>query len=166
MYRWKNVVARGRELGRTLGDRYMELRYEDLTDNPVENMKRICAFLEEPYTDAVLSVNRTRYGPTPLADSIVPNKEKWRTYFPARDLGRLEKIGGRLLAELGYPTDYPEGDWDPGRLQLIYWRYRDYAKRAGDSLRLFITTNDMRRRKIILKVMLTNIRHKFNVGIQ
>ena len=166
MYRWKHVVARGRELGQALGDRYMELRYEDLTDEPVENMKRICAFLGEPYSEAVQSVNRTRYGPTPLADSIVPNKEKWRTYFEPRDLERLEKIGGRLLSELGYETEYPDGDWNPSRLQLQYWRYTDYAKRASDSLRLFFKTNDMRRRKIILKVLLTNIRHKFNVGIQ
>lgn len=166
MYRWKTVVARGRELGQSLGDRYMELRYEDLTDKPIENMKRICDFLDEPYTDSMLRIGRARSEQKTLADSVIPNKEKWRTYFSEREQVRLERIGGRLLAELGYETNYPDADWNPSKMLLHYWRYRDYAKRAGDTIRQFLSTNDSQRRRIMIDVLVTNIRHKLNVGIQ
>ena len=46
VFRWKKVVAIGREQGRQLGtDRYLETRYEDLTTQPEQSLRRISAFL-------------------------------------------------------------------------------------------------------------------------
>jgi hypothetical protein len=167
IYRWKAVVTRGRELGRPLGERYMELRYEDLTSDPERHMRRVCAFLGEPFHEATLVVERpTRNVRKALSDAIIPNAGKWRTYFSSSEIERLELVGGRLLHELGYETNRPEGDENPGWARLWYWRCRDNARRTADGLGLLLTIKDPKRRRLVIDKLVTNARHKMRVGVQ
>ncbi len=166
MHRWKTVVRKARKMGATLGDRYLEVRYEDLTDAPAEYMRRICAFLGADYTDAVLTIGRPRSDQKTLARTIVPNKEKWRKAFGTQEIEVLDRIGGCLLADLGYPSVHPESDWDPPKATLKYWGYRDNVRRAAASLWTMIVTPDWRRRRLMFDKLVTNIRHKTNVGFQ
>ena len=166
MHRWKSVVRKARASGAKLGDRYIEVRYEDLTDAPVENMRRICAFLGAPYSEAVLTIGRPRSDQKTLAATIVPNKEKWRKGFTAREVEVLDRIGGALLANLGYPTTSPDSDWNPPKPTLKYWGYRDNFRRAANSIWTMIVTPDWRRRRMMFDKLVTNIRHKTNVGFQ
>jgi hypothetical protein len=55
---WKRMVTKGRFVGARAGiERYMEIRYETLLDNPGETMQDVCAFIGEPYYEAVLKPN-------------------------------------------------------------------------------------------------------------
>jgi len=162
MWRWKNSVRRARELARPLGDCYMEVRYEELTDNPESQMRRVCRFLDEPFVRTMLSLARTRSARKTRAEVIVPNKEKWRSYFTPREVERLDRIGGRLLDELGYETASPSDDRDPGELYLGYWRCRDNVMRTTQAVQR-LRHLPVRRRRLAFDTMMTNIRHKLAV---
>lgn len=139
IYRWKNVVRRGHKQGKKLsGDRYLEVRYEDLTRSPEEWMRRICSFIDVEFHEAVLQSSQPWKGtqfcreapgsdPSMPAQGLVPNSEKWRTYFTPKQLKQLERIAGQSLQELGYDTLYKCSDENPPGWKLKLWVYRDFV---------------------------------------
>lgn len=128
VYRWKQVVKAGREQGASLGDQYLEIRYEDLTTNPEQWMRQVCQFLDLPFHENVLSSRRPQSGSNDPDGKIEPNNEKWRQYFNKDQLISLESIAGRYLKELDYPVCYDAGDRNPSRVQINFWRAKDYSK--------------------------------------
>lgn len=128
IYRWKHVVREARMQGATVSDRYMEVFYEKLTSDPETWMKKICEFLQIPFTDKVLSVSRTRTFTGSAEKSIVSNAEKWRNDFDDKMIQRLEKIAGKTLAELGYSTANPHAEQDPPNFVVKSWLYKDYVR--------------------------------------
>ena len=132
IYRWKKLVEMGQIGGRALGDRYIEIRYEDLTADPESQMRRACRFLEVEFSPEVLQ-SRMPQNPTRRAlakgqlGEISSNPTKWPDYFDARTVGKLEAIGGKKLTELGYEVA-THGDSDPGRVRRRFWRYRDFLR--------------------------------------
>lgn len=131
IYRWKHVVREGRKQGELLGDRYMEIRYENVTADPELWMRRITDFLELPFHPDVLLSRQPQTGHSgtlgEVKGGLVPNSGKWRTAFSARKQIQLEKIGGACLAELDYPVQYCTGDVEPSRIKLLYWQWKDNA---------------------------------------
>jgi hypothetical protein len=124
VFRWKKVVAVGRDQGRRLGPgRYLEVRYEDLTAEPETSLQRICVFLGLPFEAAVLdSAQPYLQGNVGGADrGLLRNSGRWRSYFPQRTTERLERIAGRTLAACGYSTRDPDADADVPSWQRRYW---------------------------------------------
>lgn len=110
---WRYRVSAGRRAGARLGpDRYLEIRYEALVDDPEAALREICAFIELPYEPEMLAYH-SRAGQllTGIAD---PNQHKnisrpptrdirdWRTTMPARETELFDLLAGDLLDELGY----------------------------------------------------------------
>lgn len=124
IFRWKKVVTIGREQGRQLGpERYLEVRYEDLTAQPETSLRRICAFLALPFDEATLE-SAQPYLQSASSDGkrgLQANSGKWQSYFSARLQRRLERIAGRTLASCGYATACPEGDANIPGWQRRYW---------------------------------------------
>jgi hypothetical protein len=54
IYRWRHVVAEARRQALQIPGRYIELRYEDLTEQPDDWMKKICEFLSLDFEPAVV----------------------------------------------------------------------------------------------------------------
>ena len=120
---WKTLVSAGRQAGAKLPpETYLEVGYESLVGDPVTTMKRVCAFLDEPFTEAVLrpnrSVRRRRGSPAAhrlifgrqefetLPSEIVPgNAGTWKRAMPASDRILFESVAGDLLDALGYETE-------------------------------------------------------------
>lgn len=128
IYRWKRLVALGREQGKKLGyERYVESFYEALTEDPERELKRLCKFLGLTYSDDLLESSMRMIDPGVAGQhrTIIENSDKWKTYFDASTIAALERVAGRTLAELGYsPTD-TRGDVQPSSLSLWIWRIRD-----------------------------------------
>lgn len=119
--RWKDMVSAGRRVGATLPqETYMEVRYESLLSQPGETMKCVCAFLGEPFTDAVLRPSsRTTHNPhpthppligkrparSPSSEIISTNMEKWKRGMSSSDRILFESVAGDLLETLGYQTE-------------------------------------------------------------
>ena len=124
--RWKQLVRIARAHSELLGTRYMEVRYEDLTSAPELWMKRICAFLGLPFEPAVLQSSQPylavqRDGTAGLQ----PNSGGWQHYFSVRQSRRLERIAGRLLAQNGYTTTFPDADETPPAWRQFVWKVTD-----------------------------------------
>ena len=92
MKHWVTAVTFGLR-GRAYGERYREVRYEDICADPVTQFESIFDFLGVPFlpeTRAWLkeSVHRTRVG-------------KWR-HLPPETIDSAVAIGADLLRRLGY----------------------------------------------------------------
>jgi hypothetical protein len=127
VYRWKKLVAQGRAQGLRLGtERYLELRYEDLTRDPEAGMRRVCGFLGLPFDAVVVesSMRMTGEAVDRSAGRIVENSDKWRLYFDEPTVQALERVAGRALRESGYAVTI-EGDEDPSPWLRRWWRARD-----------------------------------------
>ncbi len=164
MLRWKTVVQRARNAGRAIGHRYMEVRYEDLTDAPETHMRRVCSFLGIPYSEAMLSLSRERRQDKMVASRIVPNSERWREGFSPRQCRQLERIGGQLLMELGYETTLPDSDWTPSVLLQGYWRHHDNFRSALREFRDLSRAETWRHRRLILEKAVANVRNRISLG--
>ncbi|MGH7849006.1 MAG: sulfotransferase family protein [Thermodesulfobacteriota bacterium] len=130
---WKRMVTKGRFDGARAGrERYMEIRYERLLDNPGETMEKVCAFIGEPYHEAVLKpnfieieVNLSKPGGYGTKTEILrSNQGKWKSEMGAGDRAIFESAAGGLLRELGYETE------GLGRGISVYervlWSIQDY----------------------------------------
>ena len=89
--RWANSVTLGRAHGAMLGERYCEVRYEDLVADPVAAGARIAAFLGRPTPElsaVALSVDPGRVG-------------RWRA-LPQRETQQVLQLLAPALAAFGY----------------------------------------------------------------
>ncbi len=116
---WKQYVTGGRIAGAALADTtYLEVRYESLLGQPAETMRAVCAFIGEPFTEAMLEPNslptisregifskREEVLAQPPATIDKTNVEKWRTAMSSSDREIFESVAGDLLAALGYETE-------------------------------------------------------------
>jgi hypothetical protein len=131
VWRWKKSVAFGREQGLQLGrGRYMEIKYEDLTSEPERWMREVCNFLEMPFSPAVLKSNMRYFDPKSeraQAGAMVPNSQRWRSYFDAGQIRQLESVAGRMLHDVGYPVEL-QGDADPASWKLAGLKWLDWAR--------------------------------------
>lgn len=140
IYRWKQAVRAGMEQGALLGPRYVEVRYEAITRAPEETLRRLCAFLNVNFEPAILGSARRRPDVEASKNGrVVVNSRRADAYFSLRTVASMEKVAGRLLAELGYPCRDPSGDADPSSWRLSLWR-------IGDDWRRFVAVATRRGR--------------------
>ena len=110
---WREQVWWVRQIGSILGpDRYFELRYEDLVENPEGALRPLAAFLRLAWSPEMLEYHR-RVGSAvpeekrhiwPLLDR--PPQEaaryRWKREMSSGKRVCFEKRAGRVLAESGY----------------------------------------------------------------
>ncbi len=107
---WKWMVRKGRDDGRKIGGDYMEVRYEELVNNPRETLAEISRFICEDLDydcitsqglDSVKSPNSSFKSDESLK-SLSP-VGRWKTVLSASEVGELEAGIGDLLTDLKYP---------------------------------------------------------------
>ncbi len=125
IYRWKRVLKEGEIQGAKLGNRYFQLRYEDLTADPEYWMRQVCQFAELKYTDVVLRSNQPHKENWGELDFIRPNSEKWKSYFSDKQIKRLELIAGKSLLSYGYKDVSISGNRNPNVVLKFFWKWRD-----------------------------------------
>jgi hypothetical protein len=126
---WRSSVTAGQRAGRGLGDRYFEVRYEDMLASPAEGIRRLYEWLgveiDEDVLDHALAEAGGAFNVDPKAPKIAAGK--WRDSLSAADLAIFQRVAGSLLAELGYDEIEPP----PSGLPLEALR-----RRAGSARRL------------------------------
>lgn len=142
IFRWKKVVMAGHRQGGRLGpERYFEIRYESLTEEPELWLRQICDFLGLAFAAPMLESAQPYFqgdasGPR---SGLRRNSGKWQQYFSPAMLGRLEAIAGTTLAQFGYQTRCADSDQDPSALQRRYWTVvealRQYSGEIAKKLR-------------------------------
>jgi len=140
---WKWIVSKTRRLGEALGPRYMEVRYEDLINQPRESLSRIGEFLQSHIDYDHVRQNMSSVGKLtsfPEEASFAP-AGRWQKKFPAEQLPGFEAAIGDLMETLGYSlsTDAklyaPDGSrWTSGltgffRLEYaVFYEFKQWAK--------------------------------------
>jgi hypothetical protein len=108
--RWADGVREARQAGRAMGDRYLELKYEDLLTDTEGVLRRACAFAELEFSPAMLELERPseNLGQAKGARKVVAaNKGRFRGRMSARQLAKVEAIAGEAMEEFGYPLVLP-----------------------------------------------------------
>jgi protein-tyrosine sulfotransferase len=103
---WRETVQTVRRQAATVPGRFLEVRYEDLVEDPRKEMERVLAFLGEPWDEAVLKPSATlssrESSTAAVAEGLRKNKEEsWKKLSTAQ-LAEIEAEAGGLLRELGY----------------------------------------------------------------
>ena len=111
---WAEYVEAGRRSGRRLGpERYLELHYEDLLGAPQAQLERLCGFLHEPYSEAILDfqppeqMDSKLLQTTPMVSQGLQqtNREKWRQRMTSRQIAIFERSVASTLQACGYPVE-------------------------------------------------------------
>ena len=103
---WQHYVDTGQQLGATLpAGAYLEIRYEDLLENPETVIHRVCGFLGEPYDESVVNFRKAKQaGKTPLLQKPIQkgNQQKWLTAMTPLQIRMFESGAGDTLRRCGY----------------------------------------------------------------
>lgn len=120
---WQNVVLRRlvdgfaeswRHSARlaTMADadeRATVVRYEDLVRSPEVEVRRVCAFLDEPYVPEMLQPRGrpAPTGPDRSSDGMVTDAsvDRWRAVLSRRETAVIEHVTRREMLEHGYTPD-------------------------------------------------------------
>ena len=98
---WRSSVAAGRDAAPALGDRLLEVRYEDVLADPSTAIPRIYAHhgleggIDEALAAAGEKANIGRH------DKRI-GSGKWREGWSRREVRDFDRVAGDLLRELGY----------------------------------------------------------------
>ena len=130
-FRWKSAVSAGRTQATSLGSRYLEVRYEDMTSAPEDSLCGVCEFLDIPFEESVLVAARARPKMSGTdARVITQNDRSAGHYFYSATIARIERIAGKCLSDLGYHCENTTGDEDPSVWTLRLWRLADDFRRS------------------------------------
>ena len=114
---WRNRVIAGRNGGVALGgERYLEIRYEDLVEDPAGETKDICEFLDLTFDPGMLDyTERARGSVLPRASMYNPhvteppqtNVRSWQDSMPPDQVEIFEAVAGDALSLLAYERRFP-----------------------------------------------------------
>ncbi len=139
---WRRAMVAGRRARRRLSaDSYIEVRYEDLIDDPGGELRRLCAFLGEQFDAAMLEPHRV--APVAVPERKVWHtqtrrevndraRERWRDDLTQPELALLEFVAGRQLQANGYALSNGRRPRPPKRrlVQYVRWEMRRSARRV------------------------------------
>jgi hypothetical protein len=140
---WRSEVEAARALGRRVGGRYLEVRYEQLVTDPPSELERICHFAGLPYEAEMLDyAERVDVSVKPHQQSLTrpptPGLRDWRTAMAPDDVSAFEAVAGGLLAELGYErSGVPRSEFSASlrrssyRLRVAAWLAASRALRRS-----------------------------------
>ncbi len=107
--RWVQNIEKARSDSAPLKNDYLEVKYEELLENPKVVLIKICYFLEQNYVDRMikLKVPAEHVGDAKGKTTIVrENKEKYLYLMKPSVKNRIESIAASVLKASGYPVDY------------------------------------------------------------
>jgi hypothetical protein len=109
MVSWNKGLRLGQALEREFPDRFMIIRYEDLTGRAEETVSRVFAFLGVPFRPEVLDVphvNKSETGYSLTGDGKGLNRSRVNNYLKnlrASEIAALDMLADRALVEKYYP---------------------------------------------------------------
>jgi len=136
---WEWNVRLGQEAGAILGsERYYEMRYEALVDDPEGECRKLCGFLALAYDPSMLEFHagRTRAQSGLSAKKawqpITPGLRSWREQMGRSDLSHFEAAAGALLDELEYPRGATQPSVDgTAHARRLREAFAEYARAGG-----------------------------------
>lgn len=126
---WSWIVQQGREQGRSLGNAYVEVRYEDMVADPRKLLAQLSNFIDQELNyDHIQAVGIGAVSSPNTSFQANPSGKfnpvgRWKTNLPAPQLARVEALISERLQELGYPMSQEHrSDARVHYLRLVYPR--------------------------------------------
>jgi len=126
-YRWKKSVNKLSEMDFSKRENIIEIKYEDLIQDPDTTLRNVCDFLEIEYVDNLTKLDKgvENLGDAKSATIESNNTNKFLSKLNDRQIQKIEK--------LTYPAigKYYEGLFEinrelvPSKFQLTYWKLLD-----------------------------------------
>lgn len=115
--RWVRCIQSGMQW--RADPRYLEARYEDLVHEPVELLKQVFDFVNEPWDERVMQPEPepgSAEQPNVLRPIFKTSVGRWQTELAEGDIAAIEEISGRGMEDLGYRLSrrYGRERGDPG----------------------------------------------------
>lgn len=110
MNNWKREIVKMKILREILPkDRFMEIRYEDILQEPEKAIHQICDFLNIQYEPTMIQLERSKVTQIPNAyvkkQIDTKNINKWKNGLSKKEIYKLERIAGDVLREQGYTLE-------------------------------------------------------------
>ncbi|MFL6039453.1 MAG: sulfotransferase family protein [Gaiellaceae bacterium] len=138
---WRAEVTAARRLGRRVGSRYLEVRYEELVADVGSALRRICKLAALEYEPAMADyAGNVDVSAKPHQQRLKQPPTKglrdWRTQMSPVDVSAFERVAGDLLGELGYETSQVPDTRGRGRraaygARALAWRGASFALRRS-----------------------------------
>lgn len=105
--RWRTEILSARRLGKHVGGRYLELRYEDLVTDPERELRRVCEHASLSWEPGLLDhtgVSKVAEMPEHrnIAQPPTPGLRDWRSQMSREDALSFEAVAGDVLRSGGY----------------------------------------------------------------
>jgi hypothetical protein len=106
---WRDALEDARTGAERFGDRYRDVRYETLLQDPRTQLERLFDWLGLPLDDATWERILLEAGSTFNEDPTSPaiQAEKWREALSPDDLREFERVAGKQLEAEGYRRALP-----------------------------------------------------------
>jgi hypothetical protein len=109
---WRTEVEAACALGARVGERYLEIRYEELVTKPERAVRTVCDFARLPFEASMLEYpGAVDVSEKPhhqgLREPPTAGRRDWRRELGPADARGFETIAGDLLEELGYELSDP-----------------------------------------------------------
>lgn len=108
---WRRQVENIRAHREFLGERYLEIRYEQMQADPLTAMRTLFDFSQIPYDDELLEQIRAKTELSSYDEAVHRSGFRgggraggWREAFSTRDAIGFHRAAGDLLVELGYES--------------------------------------------------------------
>jgi len=118
---WEWMVQKGRRYGREIPNDYMDIRYEDLVEDPRRTLKGLSEFLDHDLdydriqTAALGTISETNSSFREEAADVGFNPvQRWKQRLSQDQVAALEWQVGKTLEAVGYAQTTSGHDWKPG----------------------------------------------------
>jgi hypothetical protein len=111
------------------GDRVIRLRYEDLLQNPQEELKRLCRFLGVAYSEEAMAYHESNESKETANSGLMwqnvtkpvlsDNHNKFLKELSEADIRIFERVAGDTLEKLGYKLQFEIKDEPPFSVEEI-----------------------------------------------
>jgi hypothetical protein len=130
--RWRTEILAARRLGRHVGGRYLELRYEDLVEAPERELRRVCDHAGLTWEPGMLDHTRvSEAAKMPehknLAQPPTPGLRDWRSQMSREDALSFEQVAGDVLRD-AYELLEPGASYPTPRGRLELARFAALSK--------------------------------------
>jgi hypothetical protein len=141
MKTWSRNVRAGQAAAAWLGDRYLEVRYEQLVKDVEGVARRICEFLGESFEHSMLDHTdlarqlAARTGHFEVEQAVTPRTVgNWRERMSPFDQKLAVRVAGPLLVQLGYdvprPAPLTAREWVRFGRSAVRFRLLDTLRRS------------------------------------
>ena len=126
--RWRIAVKKVKYESKQFGDRFYEIKYEELISETNMVLKGVCNFLNIGYIDAMSSITKPIENlgdATNLRIIKKDNKNKYKIYLNPKRISTIESLTADALLLYGYDVKYTDEIKEHSRLTMFLFKLAD-----------------------------------------